>query len=204
MDTPSKRAKPVPTRSVSTKPITEPAQALATKMNQESRLVRAQKLQSYMTAVQNRKTGLSLMFSEHSTIRERLLMAGCISSPSSDIFSHMDPDQVLRGLLEDPDYMMQLERNFQHGDRCLFACVMVCNEVATCESLLAKSILHHSRLICLVEQETPEALEEAEKILEVLKHEGQDLLKVDKALEDAIEAWVEERKKRRTLLTKIE
>jgi len=100
-------------------------------------------------------------------------MAGCISSPSSDIFSHMHPDQVLRGLRRYPNYMVQLERQLQHGNRCLFACVMVCNKIAACESLLAQSILHYTRLIYLVEQEKPEALEEAKKVMELLKHSGQ-------------------------------
>ena len=191
MDTPSKIAKSVATRSVSTQSISEPAQALATKSNQESRLAQAQKLQSYTTAIQNKKTGLRLMSSEYSTMREHYLMAGCISSPSSDIFSHMHPDQVLRGLRRDPNYMVQLERQLQHGNRCLFACVMVCNKIAACESLLAQSILHYTRLIYLVEQEKPEALEEAEKVVELLKHSGQDMVKADKALEDALRVEVE-------------
>ena len=87
--------------------------------------------------------------------------------------------------------MVQLERELQHGNRCLFACVMVCNKIAACESLLAQSILHYTRLIYLVEQEKPEALEEAEKVVELLKHSGQDMVKADKALEDALRVEVE-------------
>ena len=87
--------------------------------------------------------------------------------------------------------MVQLECQLQHGDRCLCACVMVCDKIAACQSLLAQSILHYTRLICLVEQEIPKALEEAIKVMELLKHSGQNMVKADKALEDALRMEVE-------------
>jgi hypothetical protein len=119
-------------------------------------------------------------------------MAGSIASPSTDILSHVDPERVLNGLLDDPDYMVQLERQLQYGDRCLYACVVVKDQIATCQRLLAKRITDYANLVRMLEKETTEALEEEEKILELLKHGSLELDKSNERLEDATKAEQEE------------
>jgi hypothetical protein len=140
----------------------------------------------FIPALQSKKATISLLSSEYSKLREIYLMAGSISSPSSDIFTHMDPYQVLTGLLENPEHMLEYERQLQYGDRCLWRCDMVHERIAACESLLTESILHYTTLACLLEQETPEALEEEGKVVSLLKQGRQDLAKAENALEDVL------------------
>lgn len=113
-------------------------------------------------------------------------MAGSISSPSTDILSHMHPEQVLNGLLDDAEYMVQLEHQLQYGDRCLYACVVVKDLIATCEGLLAKKIVNYTDLINALENETTAALREEKKILALLKQGSRDLDKANEGLEGAI------------------
>jgi hypothetical protein len=115
-------------------------------------------------------------------------MAGSINSPSTDIFSYMSPGRVLNGLLNDGDYMVQHERELQYRDRCLHACVVMKDQVANCEGLLAKRIEDYVNLVCVLEKDTELALEEEKNILDLLKREGRRLDKANKALEAATKA----------------
>lgn len=146
----------------------------------------AQHLRSGLPILQREKTALSRLFSAYSKKRENYLMAGCISLPSSDIFAHMGPDQVLSGLLGDPEYMVRLEHQLQQGDRCLWSCEMVQHKIAACESLLTQRILQCTRMLFLLEQETPEASEERGKLVNLMKQGRQDLAKADDALDGAL------------------
>lgn len=185
MDTPSKKSSA--TRSVSTQSTAQLAQALALKIHQKYRVALAQNLRpQFIPTLQSKKAALSNLFSDYSTNREYYLMAGCISSPSSDIFAHMDPYQVLTGLLDNPEYMLRYERQLQYGDRCLWSCDMAHERIAACESLLTESILQYRRLACLLEQETLEALEEEQTVMSLLKQGRQDLAKAEDAVENAL------------------
>ena len=193
MGTPTKRARLLGMHSTSTKSQSQSDLATPSTTNLPSRLARAKYLRLHaIPALQSKKLGLSLLFSDYRRKQEHHLMAGSIASPSTDILSHMDPERVLNGLLDDPDYMVQLERQLQCGDRCLYACVVVKDQIATCQRLLAKRIADYANLVCMLGKETTEALEEEEEILGLLKQGSQDVDKANERLEDATKAEQEE------------
>ena len=128
-------------------------------------------------------------------MREIAVTAGCISSPSSDILAHLHPDQVLRGLREDPEYMVEYERELQRRDRCLWSCDMANEKIAAHESLLAKRTLLYTRLTCLLDQDTPDALEEEKVVLNLLKNGSRDVVEAEKALQDDLESGLKELEK---------
>lgn len=174
----------------------EPALAASPVVSPRSRLNRAQYIESHaIPALKSKTIVLSSLLLDNSIKEEHLLMVGCISSFSTDILSHADPEHALHGLRQDPEYMVQLERQHQYGDRCLYACVMVRDRIATCKGLLAQRISQYACLICVLGKETEGALEEEEKILDLFKKGSDDVAKANEALEDALKADREEVRK---------
>lgn len=188
-----KEANPINAQFASSNLLSEPTLTAVQSTNQPSRPARAQYiLARAIPALQNKKAGLVYMSSDNTIKKERLLMAGCIGKLDTDILSHMGPKLVLQGLCDEPEYMVQLEQEKQHGDRCLYACITVGKLIVMCEQLLESRVLGYETLVRILEEETDDAVELEGLLLEVLKWGSEVLQRANKALEEAVEVELKE------------
>ena len=188
MATSPKKIKVLDTLETGSDQAEQPTEATDQTAIQQARLERLKYLEDEaIPKLETLKSSRISLASQWNQRQERLLMQGCIDNPNTDILSHMGPRAVLEGLRYHPEYMVQLERQHQYGDRCLHACIVVCKRS---DSVLLRidQILHNYAKLVVALGENTEQTSRVHDLNVTLESNAEDLVVADRALKHALKA----------------
>lgn len=144
----------------------------------------------------SRKVELGILDAAQSEQANVYRMAGCIPSKDTDILSHMEPERVLEGLRYDAQYMVELEKLRQSGDRGLLACMVVRDKLRRSQAEIDCRLDLISKFTTACSNGAGEDLNIVKELPDALSKNAVDLMQADKALEEALGAYMAELKAR--------
>jgi hypothetical protein len=135
----------------------------------------------------SKKVELGILEVDNTRHTNAFRRAGHIPSRTTDLLSHMSTARVLEGLRYDADYMVELEKEKQYGDRCILASTAMGGQPKCC-------LAEVDRYLALVAQfqtacSNVSQDDAMQKLSNALSKNEVDLTRADAALVRAMEAY---------------